>query len=146
MTTPTTNPPDAAPSSTGPDSTSYSVEIFYDSGCSLCSKEIALVRRLDRRGRIRLTDIVAPGFDAAALGTDFETLMRRIHGRLPDGTWIEGVDVFREMWGALGLRWLIPITRLPGVRHLLQFGYVRFARWRYRRRCESGTCPIPLPK
>ena len=72
--------------------------------------------------------------------------MRRIHGRLPDGTWIEGVEVFRQMWAAVGFRWLVPVTRLPGVRHLMQFGYVRFARWRYRRRCYSGTCPVPLPK
>ena len=124
----------------------FEVEIFYDGDCSLCAKEIGLLRWLDRgRGRIRFTDIVAPDFDAVAHGSTFEDLMLRIHGRLSDGTWIEGVEVFRRAYGAVGFRWIIPLTRLPGIRALLDAGYVRFARWRYRRRCRSGTCAISLP-
>ena len=31
------------------------VEVFYDGDCPLCTREIRLLRRLDRRGRIRFT-------------------------------------------------------------------------------------------
>lgn len=122
------------------------VEVFFDGGCSLCSREIALLRRLDRRDRVLWTDIDAPGFDASPLGTDRDTLMRRIHGRLPGGEWIEGVEVFRRTWSAIGLGWLVPLTRLPGVRHLLDGSYVLFARWRYARRARAGACPLPNPQ
>ena len=127
---------------TSPDDRAPQLEILHDGGCSLCAKEIRLLRKLDRKGRILLTDIQAPDFDATALGTDHDTLMRRIHGRLPDGTWIEGVEVFRRAYAAIGLGWLVPLTRLPGIRALLDAGYVRFARWRYERRLREG-CAIP---
>lgn len=63
----------------------HDIEVFYDGDCPLCSREIAMLRRLDRRQRIRFVDIAAPGFDASAMGASREALMARIHGRLPDG-------------------------------------------------------------
>ncbi len=118
----------------------FEVEIFYDGGCSLCTREVRLLVKLDRRrGRIRFTDIMTPEFEAASLGITTEALLARIHGRLVDGTWIEGVEVFRRAYAAIGLRWVIPLTRLPGVRSILEVGYVRFARWRYRRRKRTGA-------
>jgi predicted DCC family thiol-disulfide oxidoreductase YuxK len=75
----------------------FEVEVFFDGACPLCSREIAALRRLDRRHRIRFTDITAPGFDAPSLGRSMDDLMGRIHGRLADGTLIEGVEVFRRL-------------------------------------------------
>ena len=42
----------------------YDVEAYYDGDCPLCTKEVAMLRSLDRHGRIRFTDFTAPGFDA----------------------------------------------------------------------------------
>ena len=87
------------------------VEVFFDGECPLCAREIGMLRRLDRRGRIRFTDIAAAGFDATALGRSMSALMDRIHGRLPDGTWIEGVEVFRRLYAAVGLGVLVAPTK-----------------------------------
>ena len=38
------------------------IEAFYEGGCPVCLREVRVLRRLDRRGRIRFTDIDAPGF------------------------------------------------------------------------------------
>ena len=46
-------------------------EVFYDGECPLCMREIRMLRRMDRRGRIRFTDIAAPGLDASPLDSAF---------------------------------------------------------------------------
>lgn len=120
----------------------WTVEVFYDGECPLCRREIGLLRRLDRRGRARFTDIAAPDFDAAAVGIPWQTLMDRIHGRLPDGTVIEGVEVFVRLYEACGLGFMAWFMRLPLVRPLLDWAYVRFARNRLRwtGRCTAESC------
>ena len=71
------------------------LEAFFDGDCPLCLKEVALLRKLDRKERIRWTDIASPDFDASSYGKTQEEFMAKMHGRLPDGAWIEGVEVFR---------------------------------------------------
>jgi predicted DCC family thiol-disulfide oxidoreductase YuxK len=126
----------------------WSVEVFFDGECPLCRREIAALRRLDRgRGRIRCEDIAAPGFDAAALGRTRAELMARIHARLPDGTWVEGVEVFRRLYAAVGLGRLVALSRLPGLSHALDAAYRLFARHRLRLtgRCDDA-CARPAPE
>ena len=117
-------------------------EVFFDGECPLCVREIRLLRRLDRRGRILFTDISAAGFDPAPLGLDQAILMARIHGRLASGELVEGVEVFRQLYAAVGLGPLVALTRLPGLSHLLELGYRWFAKNRLRLtgRCTSETC------
>lgn len=125
----------------------FAIEVFFDGDCPLCVREITMLRRLDRHGRIRATDIAAPGFDAAAVGVSWERLMERIHGRLPTGELIEGVEVFRQLYAAVGFSWLVAATRLPGVRHALDAAYELFAKNRLRLtgRCVDGACAVPGP-
>ena len=125
-----------------PSSSSPQVEVFFDGDCPLCTKEIDFVRRLDTKSRVRFTDIAAPGFDAASIGRTQDDLMARIQGRAADGSFIEGVEVFRQMYAAVGLSPIVALTRLPGITQLLDVGYRWFAKNRLRLtgRCEDGTC------
>lgn len=122
------------------------IEVFFDGDCPLCRREIGMLRWLDRKQRIRFTDITAEDFDAAAIGRTHDELMAEIHGRLPNGQLITGVEVFRQLYGAVGLRWLMWITRLPLVSHVLNWGYGVFARNRLRwtgRKVQHGqACSI----
>ena len=106
-------------------------------------REIALLRRKDRDQHIRFTDIAAPGFDAAELGVPWSSLMARIHARLPDGTLIEGVEVFRRLYAAVGFRSLVAATRWPVVAPLLDLSYRLFAenRLKLTGRCSDDACP-----
>ena len=124
--------------------TDWQIEVFFDGDCPLCAREIATLRWMDRRHRVRFTDIAAPGFDPATTGLDLDTLMARIHGRLPDGGLVEGVEVFRRLYAAVGLGPLVAITRLPGISHLLDAAYRLFAknRLRWTGRCDDA-CAIP---
>lgn len=115
----------------------WSIEVFFDGDCPLCRREIGWLRRWDRQGRIRFTDIAAPDFDPRPLGVTHEALMGEIHARLPGGTWIRGVEVFRQLYAAVGWGWLVRLTRAPGIAQLLDFGYLIFARNRLR---WTGRC------
>lgn len=118
------------------------LEVFFDGDCPLCTKEIDFVRRLDRKERVLFTDIAAPGFDAASIGRTQDDLMARIQARTADGSFIDGVEVFRRMYAAVGLSPLVALTRLPGITQLLDAGYRWFAKNRLRLtgRCDDGTC------
>ena len=122
----------------------FDIEVFYDGECPLCMREIRMLQRRDQGRRIRFLDIAAEDFDAAAVGLTWETLMDRIHGRLPDGTLVEGVEVFRRLYAAVGFAPLVALTRLPGIAQLLDFAYYAFAKNRLRLtgRCVDGACEI----
>ena len=120
----------------------YDIEVFFDGGCPLCRREITFLRRWDRRRKIRFTDISSPDFQEAAVGMTGETLMAQLHGRLPDGTWLRGVEVFRRMYAAVGFGPLVVLSRLPLISQLLDWGYAVFARNRFRLtgRCAAKSC------
>ncbi len=122
------------------------VEVFYDGACPLCMREIRMLMRKDRSAQIEFTDIAAPSFDPTAVGTTMAELMAKIKGRRPDGSWIEGVEVFRQLYTAIGWGRLVSLTRIPGISHLLSLGYRWFAKNRMRLtgRCEPDkACELP---
>lgn len=123
----------------------HDVEVFFDGACPLCKREIEALRLLDRKKRIRFTDIAAPEFDASVVGIAWPDLMDRIHARLPDGTIIEGVEVFRRLYAAVGLGKLVSLTRKEPIARLLDAAYVRFAknRLKWTGRCTDHGCAIP---
>jgi len=125
----------------------WRVQVFFDGDCPLCMREIRVLRRLDRRGHIWFTDIAAPEFEARRCGTSQQDLMARIRGRLPTGEWIEGVEVFRQLYAAVGFGGLVWLSRMPVVSHALDLGYRLFAKNRLRltgrAECHSGVCARP---
>lgn len=121
-----------------------SVEVFYDGDCPLCMREIRMLMRKDRASRIVFTDIAVASFDASAYGTTYGALMTKIRGRRSDGTWLEGVDVFRELYAAIGWTRLVAVSRLPMIRSLLTVMYEQFAanRLRLTGRCTPDGCAV----
>jgi predicted DCC family thiol-disulfide oxidoreductase YuxK len=125
-----------------PDNADFEVEVFFDGECPLCMREIGLLRKLDKASRIRFTDIQAVDFDPASTGLGFSQLMQRIHGRLPGGEPIEGIEVFRRLYAAVGFRRSVAVSRWPGVSQLLELVYSLFAKNRLRLtgRCAEDVC------
>ncbi|MEO1527563.1 MAG: DUF393 domain-containing protein [Planctomycetota bacterium] len=124
--------------------TDWHVEVFYDGDCPLCVREIGLLRWMDRKERIRFTDIADATFVPAEYGKTMTEFMDEIQGRLPDGSWIVGVEVFRRLYAAVGFGMVIWLTRLPVISHGLDFGYRVFAKNRLRLtgRCTADTCEV----
>lgn len=115
------------------------ITIFYDGGCPLCSREIRFLEKRDRSvGRIGFDDISAVSFDPSLHGLELDELMARMHGVLADGTVVEGLEVFRRAYRAVGLGWLLAPTGWIGLRPLADRAYSVFARYRLRLRRRDG--------
>ena len=123
----------------------YAIEMFYDGECPLCMRETRLLHRMDLDHRLRFTNIASPEFDARSFGKSQTELMVEMHGRLPDGSWVTGVEVFRRLYSAVGFGPLVWLTRLPAIKQALDLGYYLFAKNRLRLtgRCDD-ECSIDL--
>jgi len=115
----------------------YTIEMLYDGECPLCMRETRMLQRFDRRARIRFTNIAAADFDATSYGKTHDELMAEMHGRLPDGTWVTGVEVFRRLYSAVGFGPAVWLTRLPIIKQILNVGYTVFAKNRLK---LTGRC------
>jgi predicted DCC family thiol-disulfide oxidoreductase YuxK len=73
--------------------------VWFDGDCPLCLREIALMRRLDRRGAIDFVDL-ADG--TAACPLDRRELLARFHAE-EDGVIVSGAAAFAAMWRAIPL-------------------------------------------
>ncbi|MFO0936338.1 MAG: DUF393 domain-containing protein [Gemmataceae bacterium] len=111
---------------------SVEIEVFFDGGCPLCLREINFLKGRDRHEKIIFTDIDAADFRPEDCGKTYDELMSKMHGRLPDGAWITGVEVFRRLYSAIGLGPLVTLTRLPVISQIMDIGYRIFAKNRLR--------------
>ena len=119
---------------------SYPLTVFFDGACPICDREIALMKRLDRRRRLEFCDFSAQEYDAASSGFAAADLGEVIHARWADGSVITGVEVFRAMWEAVGLGFLARLSRLSLVEPLVLKAYAWFARNRMRLTGRSHAC------
>jgi predicted DCC family thiol-disulfide oxidoreductase YuxK len=101
--------------------------VYHDGACPLCRREIALMRRLDRRGRIDFVDVADP---ATTCPIDRRAALARFHA-VEDGRVLQGSAAFAAMWRAIPLlRPIGLIARTPRVLRLLDRLYDRFLRVR----------------
>ena len=106
------------------------ITVWFDGGCPLCRKEIALMRRLDRRKAIDFVDV--------AYGTPIDCpidrgdLLARFHAQ-ENGKLVSGAAAFAAMWRAIPLfRPLGLVARIPPALWLLERVYRIFLRHRPR--------------
>jgi predicted DCC family thiol-disulfide oxidoreductase YuxK len=103
--------------------TSARVIVWYDSACPLCVREIALMRRLDKRGAIAFVDLHST--DGCPL--DRHEMMQRFHAQESGEPVVSGAAAFAAMWRAIPLmRPLGLIARVPIVLWLLELAYRGF--------------------
>ena len=102
--------------------------VWFDGGCPLCRREIALMRRLDRRQAIAFVDASEAGVCPLPQGD----MLAQLHAR-EDGRLLSGAAAFAAMWRAIPLlRPLGLAARAPPILALLERLYARFLRVRPR--------------
>jgi predicted DCC family thiol-disulfide oxidoreductase YuxK len=101
--------------------------VWFDGACPLCTREIALMRRLDRAGRIEFVDVAEAG---ASCPIDPAVLLARFHAR-EDGVMLSGAAAFAAMWRAIPLlRPMGLLARNSLVLRALEWAYIHFLRVR----------------
>ena len=105
------------------------VTVWFDGGCPLCRREIALMQRLDRAGSIIFVDVADP---KAACPLDRRDLLARFHAE-ENGEILSGAAAFAAMWRAIpALRPLGVLARNRVFLGVLEAGYLGFLRLRPR--------------
>jgi len=110
----------------------YPLTVYFDADCPICRREIDLMKIFNRRNHLEFIDFSASSYLPAEHGLSPCDLGKVIHARWSDGTIITGVEVFREMWEAIGLGFLARFARRPTINKLLVKAYTWFARNRLR--------------
>jgi predicted DCC family thiol-disulfide oxidoreductase YuxK len=119
----------------------WRIKVLYDGACPLCRREASIWQWLDRgRGRIALVDIASADFQAAEKPISRVQAMTEIHGILPTGTVVRGMEVFRRAYAAAGLGWVLAPTSWPLLRPLFDRAYRWFARNRQWLTGRSVPC------
>lgn len=102
--------------------------VWFDGACPLCVREIALMRRLDRAGRISFVDLAGDG----ACPVDRREMLERFHAS-ENGKLLSGAAAFAAMWRAIPvLRPLGLAARNSLVLAMLERLYLFFLRHRPR--------------
>ncbi len=109
--------------------------IAYDPACTVCCRMALWLARRDREGRLLLVTVRDPALLALAPELAGKPVEKEIHG-LDLGTREirAGADLLRPIARRLpGWQWLSPLLGLPGLPHLVNRIYLRWATWRFRR-------------
>jgi len=108
-------------------------QLYFDGRCPLCSKEMALLKRL-KRSQLSLVDI--HGINELADDAK-EDLLRILHLQKPDGTWLKGIDANVTAWSftPIGILWKPLGWKIW--RNKMNALYLRWADKRY---CKNYAC------
>ena len=110
------------------------ITIFYDGKCGLCSREINYYKKIAQVDKFQWLDIATDPAPLKSLKISQADGLRRLHGLDTAGRLHIGVYAFLLIWRELPYwRLLSMIGGLPGIRHLAQLVYNRFADYRFSR-------------
>ncbi|MEM0984872.1 MAG: DUF393 domain-containing protein [Pseudomonadota bacterium] len=102
------------------------VTVWFDGACPLCRREIGLLRRLDRRGRLAFID-VAPDDAAEYCPIDRRELLARFHAQEAGRPMVSGAAAFAAVYRQIP--WLAPVghlLRIPPVLWVAERAYRAF--------------------
>lgn len=112
----------------------HSATVYHDGECPICNVEINAMKRIDKAKHIKWVDISKDQAALDAAGLSYQQTMDRIHVQDENQQMITGVDGFLIVWRHLPyFRRVVPIIQhTPGLRWLMEKGYVLFAKYRLK--------------
>ncbi|MBE5231857.1 MAG: DUF393 domain-containing protein [Microcystis aeruginosa PMC 728.11] len=113
-------------------SPSWKIKLLYDGECPLCLREVNFLQKRDAgRGLVAFVDIADENYNPEENGgISFAAAMGRIHAVLADGTILQNVEVFRQVYDILGIGWIYAATKWPVIGFLVDIIYEIWASWR----------------
>lgn len=131
-------------SDAGPDASAAQLTVYFDGGCPVCSREIAMYRAQPGADACRWVDASSCGEEALGAGLTRDTALARFHVRRADGQLVDGMRGFATLWQTLPrTAWLGRIASLPPVPALLDAAYAAFLALRRLWRPARADAPWP---
>lgn len=120
----------------GEESTVTRLTVWFDGACPLCRREIAMLRRLDRRAAIDFVDVSEGQPESCPVS--HEDLLARFHAREGERV-LSGAAAFAAMYCRIPLlRPIGELARLPLFDRLFEGAYRLFLRLRPRLQKWAG--------
>lgn len=104
--------------------------IFYDGHCPLCMAEMIQLKALDIQKKINFSDLHADNFNDVYPYIDKSKANLILHGELPSGEILLGLDVTCKAWSLVGKHKWLAILRWPVISFFADIVYRFFARYR----------------
>lgn len=119
------------------------ITVYFDGQCPVCNREVALYRRLERRGRIAWCDLAGPGEPLQGEAFTLSAALELLHAKDAEGVVHVGLDAHLLMWQRLpgwrALAWML--RRWPTARKPVEALYLTLTKRRpglVRRRAPAG--------
>lgn len=104
-----------------------SVQVYFDGGCPVCSREIAFYKTRPGADAFEWVDVNGSDSSVLAPGLSREQALARMHVRLADGTLLSGAAAFAQIWLRMpGFKWLGRLLSLPPLGFLAEIAYRAF--------------------
>jgi predicted DCC family thiol-disulfide oxidoreductase YuxK len=102
------------------------LQVYFDGGCPVCSREIAVYRSRPGAERFEWVDITRSDADLGP-GLTPQAALARMHVRTASGKLLSGAEAFAAMWRRMpGLQWLGWLLVLPPFGTLAERAYRGF--------------------
>jgi len=102
------------------------LQVYYDGGCPVCSREIAFYRSRPGAERFEWVDVTR-GDAELGPGLTPQAALARMHVRTSSGTLLSGAKAFAAMWRMMpGLKWLGWLLAVPPFGTLAEWAYRGF--------------------
>ena len=113
-------------------SPSWKIKLLYDGECPLCLREVNFLQKQDAgRGLVAFVDIAAENYNPAERGgIAFAAAMGRTYDGLDDGTTIQNVEVFPQVYDILAIGSIYSATKWSIIGLLVDIMYAICASWR----------------
>ena len=120
--------------------------VLYDGRCRFCRSQIALLRRLDLRGRLAFTSLHDPSVATSFPELTQDDLLAQMYVVSRTGQARGGAEAVRYLSRTLPLLWPAAVLlHVPGSLPLWKALYAFVARHRLKiaGSCDDGSCKIP---
>ena len=114
----------------------HCAQLFFDGRCSLCAREMALLRKYKRPGLVLVDIHTLENIDSSIR----QQMLLELHMLLSDGQWLRGVDASVSAWSFTRFGFLLQPLRWKIFAPLVDKLYKH---WAARRYCNLyGECSI----
>ena len=126
----------------------WQLKLLFDGACPICRRNVDWLKARDHTNALATEDIAIECFEPERYGLSREAVQQAMHGILPNGRIVRGMEAVRAAYRTVGLGWLIAPTALPGIRQAADVGYRLFARHRgaishlFGWGCPGGSCGL----
>ncbi len=102
------------------------LQVYYDGGCPVCTREIAFYRSRPGAERFEWVDVTRSDAELGP-GLTPQAALARMHVRTASGTLLSGAAAFAAMWRTMqGFEWLGWLLLIPPFGTLAEWAYRGF--------------------